>query len=82
MLKNQRKIKGMDKYYKLFQEYNNKSRIRISILKIDNSNRTLFKYYDSKYDKLHFIIINNNITNEFLNYLDSKKISMIYKTLY
>jgi hypothetical protein len=81
MLKNQRKIKGMDKYYKLFPEYNNKSRIRISILKIDNSN-TLFKYYDSKYDKLHFIIINNNITNEFLNYLDSKKISMIYKTLY
>ena len=53
MLKNQRKIKGMDKYYKLFPEYNNKSRIRISILKIDNSNRTLFKYYDSKYDKLH-----------------------------
>lgn len=82
MLKNQRKIKGMDKYYKLFPEYNNKSRIRISILKIDNSNRTLFKDYDSKYDKLHFIIINENMTDEFLNYLDSKKISMIYKTLY
>ena len=44
---------------------------------IVDTNGTLLWDDDSKYDKHHLIILSENVTNEYLDYLNSKKISWI-----